>query len=1185
MSQMDNARQSDHRPRQRIAALAAILCLGLLAASPAAANYEQVGNFAGTPGVLHGPNPSEWPEEVQLGGTSGMAVNHTGVGGVPKGTLYAATNRVGDGRVLVARYNPDGSFSESWTLEGPLGGAPKERCGPDGDPAHPNCASQPNAGAGGIDVEVDQTTGYVYALGLTESGFGQALIHVYTPDGSKLLAEFGVRGHGVGEPTATSPEKIHGLTTAGGIAVDAAGDVFVADRNGEEDYFRLMHFEPQSPGDYEHYVYAGQEADVAAGFSSEGKTIEAASATTDAAGNLYALGRDRSRIAEFDPGEPKAPPLCQFSFPKGSIDSFTVNPATGEVFFFTETDHKVHLLEPCKEGKFAEAGKFAIAPNRAEISALAFDPERQFGPGRPKGTLYAAAPSYEGGNSGGEGFESSIGYVFARPVVELPPEVLSESASHISATTAQLAARINPKSLATRYAFQYETEAAYEAGEPADRFAGAAQSPPGGAFLGEGTEALGAGASLSGLEPDTAYRYRVVATSHCSVEDPAKVCEATGPAQGFRTYPAEAPGLPDRRAYELVSPAQKEGGQVLPAEPHSYRCESFASCKPGALAEHFPMQSTPEGEAIAYEGTAFASGEGTVRANEYIANRNDKTGWQTTNLTPAQSGGYAAFDTALSRGILLGGATALSPEAPSGYANLYAQPSADPLSLSALLRAEPRNRPARDFAMRYAGASADLSRVFFEANDALTEETPFAPEALDGGAAKFNLYEWHEGQLALVNVLPGNTETEPGASFGPASAHAFSRDGSHVFFEDEAHQVYVRVNGEGTRAISTEGTPDPARFLAASTDANRVLLANGHLHSLGDEEPTIDLSEGKGGFQGVVGESEDLSRLYFVDTAVLSGEEENEYGARAEAGKFNLYAWAEGQGTRFVATLLVLARYTDEGDWHAPHSRTAEASPEGRYLSFLSRAPLSGYDNTGPCDLIPETAGEAAKYISGPCAEVFLYDSATGSLSCPSCNRSGQAPIGPSALRLINRGTKPSIPQPRYLTDEGRLYFDSADSLVPADTNEGYEDVYEYEPKGAGKAGTCEREAGCLSLVSAGSEPSDSNLLTIDEGAANVFFTSRDQLVLKDTDDLIDLYDAREEGGIPGESEASRGECQGEACQPLASPPNHPTPATSALAGDGNVHEEAKAKKHRHKKRGHAKKHRRAAKHNRGGSR
>ena len=39
--------------------------------------------------------------------------------------------------------------------------------------------------------------------------------------------------------------------------------------------------------------------------------------------------------------------------------------------------------------------------------------------------------------------------------------------------------------------------------------------------------------------------------------------------------------------------------------------------------------------------------------------------------------------------------------------------------------------------------------------------------------------------------------------------------------------------------------------------------------------------------------------------------------------------------------------------------------------------------------------------------------------------------------------------QSRYLSNDGRLFFNSSDALVPQDTN-GKEDVYEYEPDGIG---------------------------------------------------------------------------------------------------------------------------------------
>jgi hypothetical protein len=515
-----------------------------------------------------------------------------------------------------------------------------------------------------------------------------------------------------------------------------------------------------------------------------------------------------------------------------------------------------------------------------------------------------------------------------------------------------------------------------------------------------------------------------------------------------------------------------------------------------------------------------------------------------------------------------------------------------------LLTSEPPNRPPSGegrLQLTYAGASADLSRIFFAANDALTAETPFAPEAKDGGPAKDNLYEWSAGQLRLINVLPGNAETEPGASFATATANAnanaISKDGSHAFFSDEAGQLYLRIDGAETQKIE-----DPGKFLSASTDGSKVLLDDGCLYDLA-EERCEDLSQGQGGFQGIAGQSDDLSHVYFLDTASLApGTEarscqsppEGSPQRKEEAeGKVppgygcNLYAWQEGT-TRFVAALLLAdnsgTTITRSKSWSAsPSSRTAEASPGGRYLAFLSQAQISGYDNAGPCE-----SDHAGGLVQAPCSEAFLYDSATGELRCASCNPSGTRPLGWSVLRLINGGTT-SLPQPRYLTDQGRLYFDSRDSLTPFDTNNGAEDVYQYEPEGIG---SCKREAGCVSLISAGSEAIDSNFLAIDEDGSNVFFTTRDRLVQRDEDDLIDLYDARVGGGIPSETEVARGECQGEACQAAAVPPDRPTPATSALAGDGNVEEKKASKKHRHG-RAHAKKHkghkRHSKKHGRGG--
>ena len=116
----------------------------------------------------------------------------------------------------------------------------------------------------------------------------------------------------------------------------------------------------------------------------------------------------------------------------------------------------------------------------------------------------------------------------------------------------------------------------------------------------------------------------------------------------------------------------------------------------------------------------------------------------------------------------------------------------------------------------------------------------------------------------------------------------------------------------------------------------------------------------------------------------------------------------------------------------------------------------------------------------------------------------------------------------------------------------------------------------------------------MDESGKNVFFTTRDQLTLKDKDELIDLYDAREDGGIPAETEVARTECQGEACQaPGLAGGAQPR---TRLAGSGNVRRRRQtsqgkkrkakkhAKKHKKKHKQESTAHKRAAKHNRGGA-
>jgi hypothetical protein len=1072
--------------------------------------------------------PSTWAgfnqvETFDPGSAARLAVNSTGAGGMPVGTLYA----------------DDAAYSATGTpllnsLDEPFLWEPE--------------------GHGGNALAVDQTTGDVYTYTTTN----QIKVFSVSPGGSHLIAAFGTQARPLTEDPETlkeGPEKFH---NAGGLAVDASGDVYVADYKSrtpqsENSENRIMIFKPDSPGDYEHYAYAGE-----LGFNTE-LLRRYFRVGVDDAGNVYAATPEN--IYEFAPGEPNVP-ACSFPTPR-QVEQMTVDAQTGEVFYYDESKRVIVQLNPCNSTKeFTNRAEIVVEPRPplgGGVEFMAFDPSVKLPANGPlpeaavPGILYAVVNG-----------TSDVGRIFAPS--EAPPVAGSESVDSVTATTAAARAQVQSAVTNARYTFQYITAAALEANGPADPFAGASEAPAGGGELAPGAQTQSVVASLTGLAPDTQYHFRIVATSRCDAAEPAKICEAAGKGGSFRTFPAEAAGLPDHRAYELVSPVQKNGGEAIPDDPSRGTC---TSCKPAILGASYPRQSSPDGDALVYEGFPFSLTAGAAVNNEYLSTRTS-SGWSTatlapTALTPSAEAGYAAFDANLDQGILYQDAPpSLAPTAPSEYTNLYSQATADSGSLTPLVTVTPPDRTAGvpggasgTFKLTYSGASADFSRQFFAANDALTEATPLAPAAHDWGESAYNLYESHDGALRLVNVLP-NGETVPG-SYGvrgenkgspkPADfSHAISDDGAVAFWSAGSGQVYARVDGETTIEV-----PDAAPFLTASADGTKVLLGDGHIYDLSTGE-TTDLTAGHGGFEGILGQSEDLSTVYFVDTAALTGEEENANHERAEDGEANLYVTREGV-TTFIATLSAEA---DATDWSpSPAHRKAEASGSGGWLAFSSAEPLTGYDNQGPC--LPADKIKAGKetYLPGPCQELFLYNASAATLTCASCDPSESGPLGESFLPQLEYGSVRSpAAQPRYLLEDGRLYFDSRDSLSPFDSNNGVEDVYEYEPPagpGLPEGDTCKRDAGCVSLISAGRGAVDSNFLAVDATGENVFFTTRDQLVRKDVDDLLDVYDAREYGGIAGEAETEPRECIGEACQAPSAAPAEPTVGSAAFAGVGNL--------------------------------
>ena len=376
--------------------------------------------------------------------------------------------------------------------------------------------------------------------------------------------------------------------------------------------------------------------------------------------------------------------------------------------------------------------------------------------------------------------------------------------------------------------------------------------------------------------------------------------------------------------------------------------------------------------------------------------------------------------------------------------------------------------------------------------------------------------------------------------------------------------LYLRIDGKETVQISN----GPTGFVAATPDGSKVLyradekegLKDLYEYDVGKAETTPIAAE----TYGVAGASEDTSRVYFVSRKALAG--------AAQAGKPNLYLREVGGGTSFVASLAT----TDVSNsfLHLPFSlassdttrRGARTTPEGAHLAFVSKASPTGYDNADAAD------GQAS-------LEVYLYDAAGHDLHCVSCNPSGARPAGRKvegsqgtegrvAAELPTAENQFSIP--RALSNDGnKLFFNSYEALVPRDAN-GKEDVYEWE-RSANAEGCKElgaelyvpSAAGCLSLISSGQSSEDSQFDDASPDGRDVFIKTSSSLLPQD-DSLIDVYDAREGGGYPPPPGVTPA-CEGEACQGPPTPPNDPTPASSAFEGAGNVpksesHEEGRSR-------------------------
>jgi hypothetical protein len=640
--------------------------------------------------------------------------------------------------------------------------------------------------------------------------------------------------------------------------------------------------------------------------------------------------------------------------------------------------------------------------------------------------------------------------------------------------------------------------------------------------------------------------------------------------EGFREY------LPDCRAYEMVSPPYKEG----------FELQSIS-----AIAA--------EGGEMLAESTGAFAGAGSDFLQAFYRLSRSGSGWTVEAVDPAASL-FPAYELMASSDGLASTVWALREASQSIFTkNLYLREGD-----GALVEIGPMVPPAGEVGppaggipfsgrllYKYAGASADLSRVLFTVNNAFGGL--FWPE--DTTVEGQSLYEYAgtgRTRPALVGVSDGSTvvggealpdgglisscSTYLGSEGSRDVYNAVSATGEVVFFTARGHtsgecgagvkapavsELYARVDGSETVAVSEptvaqcltcktgEGERRPAEFQGASRDGSKVFFLTTQELFAGDQgtnlyeydfenrpgHQLLRVSTGSATpeVQGVVRVSEDGSHVYFVAKGVLTQGPDAE-GDEPVPGGENLYVFERDAAhptgrVAFIATLEA----GDAADWSGYDDRPAQATPDGAFLVFESSGGLTG----GPSGV----------------TQVFEYDAESEELVRVSVGQTGyaggtvhaNAHAATMPVQQYQAVFAPALAQTGLaVSGEGStVLFTSAAALTaaaePAEAANAAS-VYEYRSDGAIGDGN-------VYLISDGQDTIGAAAVGTDESGRDIFFQTAQPLLSQDGDTQFDIYDAREEGGFAPSATSS---CLAEGCQgPAVTQPVFGTPVSATIPG------------------------------------
>ncbi len=753
------------------------------------------------------------------------------------------------------------------------------------------------------------------------------------------------------------------------------------------------------------------------------------------------------------------------------------------------------------------------------------------------------------------------------------PNIGGVQTTEVAESSAILNATIDPAGYDTEYRFEYG---------PTDEYGLSTPIPNGQIPANGGPTSVSE--QVEGLETGTTYHFRVVATNRWGV--------STSPDTTFDYAPPKCPNdhvrqqtissyLPDCRAYELVSPGNAGAVALVPSQTAWDGIQNLRWVVNNGLAES-PSRFAFFGTGGVINGLDAPNST----LDTYMATRTD-SGWVTT--LPGLTGSEAEQGT----GKECSESMDLCVDHTDESAPYLFTAEGKPLGqLPENVRAIPGGRYFSG-AERLAG---DGKHFFFSSTN-----VAFTADGVSGGVGSAYEDNRETRTINLISTLPGggNIPKETGSEARPIEFPAVSSDGSNVLMQTPGknHLVHLYDRIDGVTYEIADGRS--VSLIGAIKDATKVVFVSSeqltsedtdsskdiYMWSLSGEEegkPLQLISQGNGegngsgcspswgegcsavpltterghpaGLASVPGLDDPLAEesgdVYFYSPEVL---DPNNPGI---SGQRNLYLFRHG-AAQLVAVL-------DPGT----QINRIQISPDGHFAAFLTASHLTSYNNK-------------------TYKEMYTYDAETGVIRCASCNPSG---LPPTADVEASEGG-------RFMSNDGRAFFATKDSLVPRDTDGNITDVYEYvggRPQLISSGFAARDFTGGNPLVNLEATAEYTGLEGVSRNGSDVFFSTFDTLVSEDRNgSTVKFYDARTGGGFPTAPNlplcAAADECHGEGSS--ESPP--PVMSTGAALGEiGNYSpststakpkkqpkkkvkkksKKAKKKAHRHNPRKHARK-------------